>query len=263
MGRLWVLLPCYNEEQALPTVLRQLSGLAETLLRNQGMRVALIIVDDGSIDGTQKAALATLASPSASLMPINIITHEQNMGLGAAIKSGIGLFLAQANDDDVLVTMDADGTHPVETIFLLLEAARSGNEIVIASRFVAGGKEIGLSKQRKFLSRLCSSLMGELLPVRGVHDYSSGFRLYAARTIFSAAQKYGDNFITEMGFACQAEILLKLNRMGVQCAEVPLILRYDLKTGPSKMPLRQTIWRYISLGCREMLRRRPKKYGEG
>jgi dolichol-phosphate mannosyltransferase len=259
MGRLWVLLPCYNEEQALPTLLRQLGGLAETLQRGQGIQLSVIVVDDGSTDNTQKTASEFAATATPEVMPISIIVHERNLGLGAAMKSGMRYFLVNAGSDDSLVSMDADGTHPVETILLMLEAARAGSDVVIASRFVAGGKEFGLSKRRKLLSRICSTLMGALLPVRGVRDYSSGFRLYTFAVLSKVTAKFGDDFITEMGFASQAEILLKLCRIKARCAEVPLVLRYDLKTGPSKMRLRQTIGRYISLSTRELLHRnRPR-----
>lgn len=259
MGRLWVLLPCYNEEQALPTLLRQLGGLAGALQRGQGIQVSVIVVDDGSTDNTQKTAAEFAATASREVMPISIIAHERNLGLGAAMKSGIRYFLANAAGGDMLATMDADGTHPVETILLMLEAARAGSDVVIASRFVLGGKEFGLSKRRKLLSRVCSTLMGALLPVKGVRDYSSGFRLYTFSILSKVTAKFGDEFITELGFASQAEILLKLCRVRAKCNEVPLVLRYDLKTSPSKMRFRYTIGRYISLGTRELLRRnRPR-----
>lgn len=259
MERVWVLLPCYNEEQALPTLLGQLGGLAGALQRGQGIQVSVIVVDDGSTDNTQKVAAEVAATALREAMPVSIIIHERNLGLGAAMKSGMQHFLANAGSDDYLVSMDADGTHPVETILLMLEASCAGSDVVIASRFVSGGRELGLSNRRKLLSRICSTLMGALLPVRGVRDYSSGFRLYTFRVLSHANAKFGDGFITEMGFASQAEMLLKLCRIGAKCSEVPLVLRYDLKTSPSKMRLRHTVERYISLGTRELFRRnRPR-----
>ncbi len=243
----------------MPNLLRQLGGLAGALQRGQGIMMSVIVVDDGSNDNTQKTAAEFAATALPEVMPISNIVHERNLGLGAAMKSGMRYFLANATDGDLLVSMDADGTHPVETILPMLEVARAGSDVVIASRFVTGGKELGLSKRRKLLSRICSTLMGCLLPVRGVRDYSSGFRLYTFDILSKAAARFGDNFITEMGFASQAEILLKLSRISARCSEVPLVLRYDLKAGPSKMRLRQTIRRYILLGTRELLHRnRPR-----
>lgn len=243
----------------MPILLRQLGGLAGALQRGQGIQVSVIVVDDGSTDNTQKTAAEIAATALHEAMPISIIVHELNLGLGAAMKSGMSYFLSHATNGDFLVSMDADGTHPVETILPMLEAARAGFDVIIASRFVSGGKELGLSKIRKLLSRICSTMMNALLPVKGVHDYSSGFRLYNSYILSKANTKFGDDFITEMGFASQAELLLKLCRIGAKCTEVPLVLRYDLKSGPSKMRLRQTIGRYISLGVKELLRRnRPK-----
>lgn len=259
MGKLWVLLPCYNEEKALPLLLDQLGGLAGTLFREQGIRLAAAVINDGSSDGTHEVAAKAASSTLLPGLELTLLSHKVNKGLGAALKTGFSYVLENADVDDLAVTMDADGTHPVHTILLMIEAALQGADVVVASRFVAGGREIGVSKRRRFLSRLCSCLLGFLLPLKGVRDYSCGFRLYKVGILIRAVERYGSNYFTESGFACQAELLLNLCRIKAQCAEVPLVLRYDLKQGASKLRFRQTIWRYVALVTRELINLRRGK----
>jgi dolichol-phosphate mannosyltransferase len=88
--------------------------------------------------------------------------------------------------------------------------------------------------------------------VKGIRDYSCGFRAYRATTLRAAYAHYGDKgFVTEQGFACMVEILLQLNRLGgVRFAEVPFILRYDLKPTPTKMNVLRTIQDTLRLALR-------------
>jgi dolichol-phosphate mannosyltransferase len=263
MGSVWILLPCYNEEMALPGVLGQLADLARTLDSQswqQPMRV--IIVDDGSTDRTWHLANEAIIAYSHKGLSIQNIRHEHNQGLGVTMRTGISAFVAQAAKGDVLVTMDADGSHPAQTILLMFEASSRGSDLIIASRFARGGQAIGIPPLRAFCSILCSSVYIALFHVRGVRDYSSGFRLYTFSILDRARQAYGNAFLTERGFACQAEILLKLARLGANCAEVPLVLRYDLKPGPSKMRLGRTVLRYCMLALRETVRRTPALKGD-
>jgi dolichol-phosphate mannosyltransferase len=66
------------------------------------------------------------------------------------------------------------------------------------------------------------------MPIRGVRDYTCGYRAYRGRVLRQAFQRYGDDFINQEGFQCMVDILLKLRKMDVIFGEVPLILRYDL-----------------------------------
>jgi dolichol-phosphate mannosyltransferase len=258
MGRVWILLPCYNEEKALPGVLEQLANYARTLdVSRWPLPLHVIVVDDGSTDRTWQLANEAVIAYLAKGLAIQPIRHENNQGLGVTMRTGIGAFVKQASKEDVLVAMDADGSHPPSTIALMLEAVSRNLDIVIASRFAKGGQAIGVHRARAFYSKLCSSVYRSLFRIKGVQDYSSGFRLYRFSTLSRAGRLYGDRLITERSFACQAELLLKLARLSAICAEVPLVLRYDLKPGPSKMRLGRTVWRYCWLALRESVRRTP------
>jgi dolichol-phosphate mannosyltransferase len=147
--------------------------------------------------------------------------------------------------------MDADNTHDPSILpgmWDLMDRARA--DIVIASRYAPGGEEIGLTRLRQFLSRGASLLMSIVARVPGARDYTCGFRLYRASTLRRAHAIWGERLIEEAGFTCMAEVLLKLGRGGAKVTEAPLVLRYDLKEGASKMKVMQTIGRYFVMARR-------------
>ncbi len=149
--------------------------------------------------------------------------------------------------DGVLVVMDADNTHDPSVVPSMLAKLDEGNDVVIASRYAPGGREVGLSPMRSLLSKGASLTMRTFLPVRGARDYSCGYRAYAGSALARALDTYGDEFIVESGFVASAEILVKMAYLPSRVAEIPLVLRYDRKGGASKMNIGRTIARYMRL----------------
>ncbi len=242
MRTIWLCLPAYNEERSLPDLLRRCIAV-RTLLQAEGRDLRVVVVDDGSTDGTIAAAQAFAGS-----LGLDVVPHAVNRGLGAALRSCVAAGLERAADADAIATMDADNTHDpglLPGMWQRLDAA--GADVVIASRYEPGGDEIGLSPLRRVLSRGASFLLGLTVPVAGVRDYTCGFRLYRSATLRSAQARWGARLIEESGFTCMAELLLKLGRLGASVVEAPLVLRYDMKVGASKMKVMQTILRYFSL----------------
>jgi dolichol-phosphate mannosyltransferase len=246
MKTLWLALPAYNEEASLPALLERCRAVADTLA-GEGNRLAVLVVDDGSKDAT----IARAHEAAARGLHVEVIPHGVNRGLGAALRTGILGALERASDDDAIATMDADNTHDPGLLPLMWQRLdRDHGDVVIASRYEPGGEEVGLSPVRKVLSRGASFLLTVTAPVRGARDYTCGFRLYRATTLRRAAGAWGDKLIEEAGFTCMAELLLKLGRGGARVLEHPLILRYDLKQGASKMKVARTISRYFALAWR-------------
>ncbi len=263
MARMWVLLPCFNEEQALPGLLTRFREMLPQLreiepsANNPVNELTVLVVDDGSRDST--AQIAQDAADRSNVQDgfcVILLQHENNLGLGAAMRTGISRFLKHAAQDDWLAAMDCDGTHPPELVPEMLHAARERNlDVVIASRYAPGGAEVGLSPSRRAYSRICSWGLGVLFHLRGVRDYTCGFRLYSRHALIRAHERYGDSLIRERGFVCQAELLIHLARSGARIGEIPLTLRYDQKRGRSKMRVMNTIWRYTVMTARELSRR--------
>jgi len=235
-----VMLPAYNEAEAIVPLLER---LAETF-RSMSEPAKVLLVDDGSDDDTIE--LSTSAARDLGL-EIEVVAHGTNMGLGEALKTGFRRANELLAGEGVLVGMDADNTHDPSVIPSMLEKLARGNDVVIASRYAPGGREVGLSPFRSFLSKGASLTMRLFLPVSGARDYSCGYRAYSGSAVARAFETYGDGFITESGFVSSAEILVKMSRLPATVAEVPLVLRYDRKGGASKMNICRTITRYLSL----------------
>jgi dolichol-phosphate mannosyltransferase len=235
-----VMLPAYNEADAIGPLLAR---IAETFARIDGEK-AVLLVDDGSSDDTVERAEE--AARSLGLL-LTVDEHGENKGLGAALRTGFTRGRELVGADGVLVGMDADNTHDPSVIPSMLEKLSEGNDVVIASRYAPGGREVGLSLLRSVLSRGASLTLRLFLPVEGARDYSCGFRAYSGAALARAFEAHGDDLITESGFVASAEVLLKLAYLPSRVAEVPLVLRYDRKGGASKMNISATIRRYLRL----------------
>ncbi len=227
-----VMMPAYNEERDLPGLLERTKAALEGWADYQ-----VLIVDDGSKDRT-----ATIVREAANRMPVTLIQHPQNRGLGAAMRTGLK---AASDYDGVVVTMDADNSQGPELIQDMVARIGTGADVVIASRFQPGSQEVGVPAHRRFLSHLSSAGIRVLIRYPGARDYTCGFRVYRAEVLRRLISRYGDNFIRENGFSCMLELLLNLRRINAKVAEVPLVLRYDLKEGASKMRILRTMWRYV------------------
>lgn len=238
-----VILPAYNEEEAIVPLLEEMYRVLSQ--RFPGLRV--IVVDDGSTDRTAERVKEFRDGS------VELVQHERNKGYSEAMKTGLVRALHGASGSDVIVTMDADNTHSPGLVFRMATLIDEGNDVVIASRYVPGARVVGVSPIRNLFSWGASWLLRLLFPMKGVKDYTSGYRAYRAGILKEAFGRWGDHFISQSGFACTVDILLKLRRMNVVMNEVPLILRYDLKPGASKMNVKRTIKETLLLALRRRI----------
>ncbi|QEG00053.1 Undecaprenyl-phosphate mannosyltransferase [Stieleria maiorica] len=243
-AKVFLALPAYNEQEALPELLERIGeAFADNLLPYE-----VVVVDDGSTDDT-----AQIASQLSFQMPLHLVQHAQNQGLGITIRDALREAVDRAGERDIIVTMDADNTHPPGLIDRMVQMIHEGCDVVIASRFESGGCAVGVPIERHFLSVGARLLFTLLFPTRGVRDYTSGFRAYRASVIRQGFADHGDAFVGETGFSCMADILLKLRKQGALFGEAPLRLRYDRKGGASKMQVFKTIWLTLKLLSRHRL----------
>lgn len=152
-GRLSIVLPAKNEAKAIGPVVAR--------LREQFSEAQIIVVDDGSTDGTGETARDAGA---------HVVTHPYSKGNGAAIKSG-----ARAAIGELIVFMDADGQHDPADISRLLARIESGYDMVVGARQQGSQASVGRGLANKFYNRLATFMTGQV-----VEDLTSGFRIVRA-----------------------------------------------------------------------------------
>jgi len=235
---IFVLLPAFNEEKTLPRLLEKIILFS----KNHRKNVTTLVCNDSSTDKTLQSI-----RPFKTKMSLIAINHPINRGLGETSRDLFEKVVTLAKDDDVIIRMDADDTHSPEYIPSMLQKLDRGFDVVIASRFAHGGGQKGVDLYRGMISRAANLFMKVIFPVRGVCEYSCGFRAYRASIIKKAITIYGNNFIQlkGLGFTGTLEKLIKLNLIGAKFSEVPFILRYDLKDSPSKMVTSVTTMGYL------------------
>ena len=223
-----ILLPAYNEAESLPRLMPKLKQTLDCM--NEDYKI--LVCNDGSSDTTQ-----AILEHYAKNMPIEIIQHKMNRGLGESSRDLFERASEIVDEQDVIIRLDCDDTHEPEFIPAIVEKVRSGYDVVIASRFAAGGGQMGVSGYRAFISRGANLFMKIFFPIPGLKEYSCGFRGYQAGKVREAITFFGNNFIQlkGLGFTCTLEKLIKLKLIGAKFGEVPFLLRYDQKQSTSKM----------------------------
>ena len=238
VGRIYLGLPAYNEEIALPRLLTRIESLAQS----SQLAITVVVYNDGSTDRT-----AAIASQWPQRVPLVLLDGKVNKGLGAGLRALIDYAVSTGAADDVLVIMDCDDTHDPAQIPDLLMAMANGADLAIASRFQSGATVRGVPLLRR-LTALGAVILFKLIhPVRKVWDYTCGYRAYRIGLLQNAVSRFRGRLVEETGFACMVEVLLKLNASGARCAEVPLHLRYDLKPTASKMAVSSNMRRLLAL----------------
>jgi dolichol-phosphate mannosyltransferase len=227
-------IPAYNEVENIPKLLADLAPRAREL----GARV--IVVDDGSTDGTADAVRA-----HADDMHLAIVSHPTNRGLGTAINTGIRAALGESSDDDAIVTIEADNTSNLDDLPGMLELFEKGDDLVLASVYADGGRIIGVAPWRLFASKAVSDTFRHLGGLQQLHTLSSLYRVYRAGTLRRAAETYGYLLVREPGFAANVELLLKLYNAGAKVSEVPTVNDWTKREGVSKMRLWPTVVAYF------------------
>jgi dolichol-phosphate mannosyltransferase len=239
-----IVIPAFNEEANIDRLLTDLAPRAKAI----GARV--IVVDDGSSDGTY-AALKSWEDQ----LDLRIVKHPRNLGLGTAINSGLRAALGESVDSDAIVTMEADCTSDLDDLPKMLELFDQGFDIVLASVYAPGGKIIGVAPHRLLASRAVSGLFRRAGGLKEIYTLSSLYRVYRAGTLRRAAETYGYLLVREPGFAASVELLLKLHNAGATIAEIPTINDWNKRGGVSKLKLRPTIEAYGRLMAAHMIGR--------
>ncbi len=245
---IYVVLPAWNEERVIGPTLRALADA----VRGREASYHVVLVDDGSTDGTVAEAQRAVAAAGGRL-PLTVLRHGVNRGLGAGLRTGIGWCLDRAGADDVVVTLDSDNTHPPALIPELVARLGDRFDLAIASRYRPGASVRGVPGYRRALSDVGRLAFQTLFPIPGVRDYTCCFRAYRVPALRRARLAYGEDLCTARGFEAVMDLLLRLRTVGVRATEMGFRLDYGERVGQSKMKVLRTIRTTLALLARRRL----------
>ncbi len=214
LDQVLVLVPTYNERDNLPCIVQR--------LRTAVPDADLMILDDNSPDGTGRVA-DELAAGDAH---VRVMHREGKEGLGRAYLAGFAWGLEHGYD--ALVEIDADGSHPPETLPAMLDAAQQA-DLVIGSRWIPGGSVVNWPRHREALSRGANAYTRALLGIP-VHDATAGYRVYRASTL----RTVGLDTVASQGYCFQVDLTWRTIRAGLRIVEVPITF-VEREVGASKM----------------------------
>ena len=209
-----VIIPTYNERENIPELLPRV--LAEP-------RLSVLVVDDGSPDGTGEIVAAALQDEPR----LHLIRRSGKQGLGTAYLAGFRYGLDRGAD--YLFEMDADFSHDPGYLPALHTAAEATYDLVIGSRYVAGGGTSDWGIGRRLVSR-GGNVYARLILGVPVADLTGGFRCYRSRALRAIDLER----IRSSGYSFQIEMAYRVHQAGLRIGEVPIIFP-DRRVGASKM----------------------------
>jgi dolichol-phosphate mannosyltransferase len=214
-GAAWLVLPTYNEAS-------NVAAIVEAARASLPGDAHILVVDDNSPDGTGEIADRLAAADPA----IEVLHRQAKEGLGPAYIAGFRRALAAGAD--FVLEMDADFSHDPADLPRLLAAARDA-DLVIGSRYVAGGGVTDWGPLRRVVSR-GGSLYAHLVLGLGVHDLTGGFKCFRRK----ALEAIDLDAVSAKGYAFQIEMTYRAVEAGATVREVPIVFR-DRRDGVSKM----------------------------
>lgn len=212
-----VVIPTYDERENLPIIV----GRLQTALSG----VHILVVDDSSPDGT--GAVADELAAADHVGRIHVMHRVEKDGLGKAYLAGFAWGLAR--DYEVIIEMDADGSHAPEQLPALLDAINAGADLVIGSRYVRGGKLVNWPRRREILSRGANTYASLALGA-GIHDITAGYRAYRRAVL----EKISLDTVESAGYCFQIDLAWRTVQAGFDVREVPITFT-EREIGQSKM----------------------------
>jgi dolichol-phosphate mannosyltransferase len=227
----WLILPTYNEAENVGPIVRA----ARAQLRPGDN---ILVVDDNSPDGT-----GAIADQLAQEMPgVDVLHRPGKQGLGRAYLAGFEEALA--GGAELILEMDADFSHDPADLPRLIATAEEGADLVLGSRYVAGGSVTDWDPLRKFISRGGSWYARMILGVK-VRDLTGGFKCFR-RSVLEALDL---SAVHADGYGFQIELTYRTIKAGFHVVEIPIVFR-DRRVGESKMNARialEAVWKVPAL----------------
>jgi dolichol-phosphate mannosyltransferase len=241
LGQILVIIPTFNELESLPVIIGRVRAAVP--------EAHILVADDNSPDGTGKLA-DDLAAADDHVKVMHRLGKE---GLGAAYLAGFAWALEHGYD--VVVEMDADGSHQPEQLPRLLDQLRTA-DLVLGSRWVAGGGTVNWPKSRQFLSKGGSLYTRVMLGVP-LRDVTGGYRAFRADTL----RKLDLHEVASQGYCFQVDLAWRAVQRGLVVKEVPITF-VERVAGSSKMSQKivvEALWRVTVWGVDDKVTRVRKR----
>ncbi len=241
LGQILVIIPTFNELESLPVIIGR--------VRSSVPEAFILVADDNSPDGTGKLADEIAAADDH----VKVMHRLGKEGLGAAYLAGFAWALEHGYD--VVVEMDADGSHQPEQLPRLLDQLRTA-DLVLGSRWVAGGGTVNWPKSRQFLSKGGSLYTRVMLGVP-LRDVTGGYRAFLADTL----RKLDLHEVASQGYCFQVDLAWRAVQRGLVVKEVPITF-VERVAGSSKMSQKivvEALWRVTVWGVDDKLTRVRKR----
>jgi dolichol-phosphate mannosyltransferase len=230
-------LPTYNERENLEPMIGALGSVLDTA------RDRVLVIDDGSPDGTGQIADRL----SAELDWVSVLHRDRKEGIGPAYVAGFRQALS--DDTELVLEMDCDFSHDPADVPRLIAAAEDRADLVLGSRYTAGGGTRNWGLGRRIVSR-GGCLYAQVLLGLGIRDLTGGFKCFRR----AALEAIDLGALSAHGYAFQIETTYRVRRAGLRVVEVPITFE-ERRAGASKMTgsiVAEAMWRVPLLRLRAL-----------
>lgn len=230
----YFIIPVFNESDNLYILSENLKKCLP------GKEKFFLFVDDCSTDNS----VSLLHKYFENEFNYSIFTKERNIGPGHSFNYGFNWVVNHSkSENDIVVTMEADNTSDIILLDKMISISNVGFDIVLASVYAQGGGFDKTSSYRKLISFIANMLFRAFFNIK-ILTLSSFYRVYRINILKIIKERYL-SIISETGFICMLEILLKSVESGASIIEVPMVLSSKNRKGKSKMKVLYTAWQYL------------------
>lgn len=239
---IYFLIPTYNESLNIQNLSL---GLNEYIARSD---VFFVFSDDCSTDDTIQIIPKYINTNN-----LKVLSSSQNLGPGAVFNKGFNWILDNyKSEKDIVVTMEADSSSDVGILRTMLLLQKEGYDLVLASVYAQGGGFSKTSIFRRVISFIANIFLRLAFNIK-VLTLSSFYRVYSIKKLKDVKERYKE-IITENGFVCMVEVLIKFIKVKAKVIEVPMTLKSEDRIGKSKMKISETSIQYMKFLIKSKLR---------
>jgi dolichol-phosphate mannosyltransferase len=235
---IFLLIPFLNEAGNF----KKLSDDIKYFFLKNRLSYKVFLVNDGSTDKSVSEIQKYFIN-----MPFEIISHEKNLGPGAAFQTGFLKVLEEADNQDLVLTLEADNTSNLSIVPQMLHRMEEGYDVILASPYTYGGTILNTALHRRILSFFANLFLREILGLRGILTISSFFRLYKVSVLRGIQNRFEGKLIERQGFEGKVELLMKFVFQRTPISEVPLVLDTSNRVGRSKIKIIKTTLSLLAL----------------